>query len=109
MKLHPLLAMLVAVAVAACTPNVKLDDSGANIENRTGGAAGAASLLRGAFSNTDGGQAAAQTGVSDEVLTGLVEAGETSAQYLEISKGLANTRQEQLLLAAFVDTSPTSK
>lgn len=42
MKLHPLLAMLVAVAVAACTPNVKLDDSGANIENRTGGAGGAA-------------------------------------------------------------------
>ncbi|MFK7967027.1 MAG: peptidoglycan-associated lipoprotein Pal [Burkholderiaceae bacterium] len=41
MKMHPLLAMLLAVAVAACTPNVKLDDSGAAIENRTGGAGAA--------------------------------------------------------------------
>lgn len=42
MKLNPLLAVLISATVAACGQNVKLDDSPASIESRTGGSAGQA-------------------------------------------------------------------
>ncbi|MGH1360641.1 MAG: peptidoglycan-associated lipoprotein Pal [Burkholderiaceae bacterium] len=42
MKLNPLLAVLISATVAACGQNVKLDESPASIESRTGGASGQA-------------------------------------------------------------------